>query len=186
MTSIDSSQKLENELLAIRCQLGEAAAFDELVERWHGPLWKYIQRMLRDKSVAEEVHQDVWLKILRGIDRLRAPERLIPWMFSIARISVLDRLRSRYTESVEVPLGEEVPAEESDPVLEIGESELLHDAVETLPLSEKEVLALFYLRELSLSEVAAVLEIPVGTVKSRLHRARTLLRKKLEEKGVTR
>ena len=186
MTSIDSSHPIENELLAVRCQLGEAAAFDELVERWHGPLWRYIRRMLRDASVAEEVHQEVWLKILRGIDRLRQPERLVPWMFSIARISVLDRLRGRYAESVEVPLGEELPAEESEPIIEIGESELLHDALEDLPLIEREALALFYLRELSLNEVAVVLEIPVGTVKSRLHRARTLLRKKLEQRGVTR
>lgn len=186
MTSIDSSQTVANELLAIRCQLGEASAFDELVERWHGPLWNYIRRMLRDESVAEEVHQEVWLKILRGIDRLREPERLIPWMFSIARITVLDRLRSRYAESVEVPLAEELQADESEPVIEIGESELLHDALEGLPLIDREAIALFYLRELSLNEVAAVLEIPVGTVKSRLHRARTLLRKKLVDQGVTR
>ena len=64
---------LEDELLAIRCQLGEPGAFDALIERWHGPLWKYARRLTGDDDAASETVQDVWLRILRGISRLREP-----------------------------------------------------------------------------------------------------------------
>jgi DNA-directed RNA polymerase specialized sigma24 family protein len=57
----DINQK-RDELLAIRCQLGEAAAFDELVERWHGPLWGYVRRLVGSDDVASDVVQDVWVR----------------------------------------------------------------------------------------------------------------------------
>jgi RNA polymerase sigma-70 factor (ECF subfamily) len=65
-----------------------------------------------------------------------------------------------------------------------AESQLLHDELEQLPVIEREVLILFYLRELSLQELADVLAVPVGTVKSRLFRARRLLRERLHDRGM--
>ncbi|HUF17987.1 MAG TPA: sigma-70 family RNA polymerase sigma factor [Thermoanaerobaculia bacterium] len=183
-TSTESNPKLE--LLAIRCQLGEPAAIDELVERWHSPLWHYIRRLLGDDGLAEEVHQDVWLRILRSLDRLREPAKLAPWLFSIARRAAMDHLRHRYGEAGFIQIEDESFVETEYSEIDFDEIEILQGAIEDLPLVERETLTLFYLRELGLSDVATVLEIPIGTVKSRLHRARRLLRKRLEEKGVTR
>ena len=78
------SESLEQELLAIRCQLGEPAAFDELVAQWHRPLWQYIRRMVGINELADELLQETWLRILRGIANLREPASLVAWMFGIA------------------------------------------------------------------------------------------------------
>jgi RNA polymerase sigma factor (sigma-70 family) len=174
------------ELLAIRCQLGEAAAFDELVEMWHLPLWRYLRKMTGDDAAAEDLVQETWLKILRGIGRLREPARLRPWLFSIARRGVMDRLRRQYAEAMVSAIDEqpEIAAELSD----IGweETEALQSSLAELPPLERETVTLFYMSELSLQEVSDVLEVPVGTVKSRLHRGRRLMRERMQERGMTR
>ena len=84
------SESLEQELLAIQCQLGEPAAFDELVAQWHGPLWQYIRRMVGGNELADELLQETWLRILRGIANLREPASLVAWMFGIARRVLLN------------------------------------------------------------------------------------------------
>ncbi|MDY7096355.1 MAG: RNA polymerase sigma factor [Acidobacteriota bacterium] len=186
----EDKRTAEAELLAIRCQLGEAQAFDQLVERWHGPLWRFVVRMMQDPAAAEELMQDIWLRILRGLPGLRNPAKLVSWMFSIARRAVMDRLRRRYAEADWVSLEDEPvdPVSDSATGQELALTQLesleqLHDAVAELALAERETVTLFYLHELSLQEVAEVLEIPVGTVKSRLHRARTRLRRALLSEG---
>ena len=62
---------LEDEWIAVRCQLGERAAFDELIQRWHGPIWQYVSRLSDDDDAAHDIAQDIWLRVLRGIGRLR-------------------------------------------------------------------------------------------------------------------
>jgi RNA polymerase sigma-70 factor (ECF subfamily) len=177
--------RLETELLVARCQLGEPRGFDELVARWHEPLWRYVLGLTGDPAAAEEVLQEGWLRILRGIGRLREPARLRPWLYSIVRRTFADRLRVRYAESNVEPLEAE-PADDPPPALGWEESEGLHRALAALPPPDRETVVLFYLRELDLGEVAEVLGIPAGTVKSRLHRGRRLLREALADQGVTR
>jgi RNA polymerase sigma factor (sigma-70 family) len=173
----------EDELLVIRCQLGERAAFDELIDRWHGPLLRYVRRMTGQDDAAREVVQDAWLRVLRGISRLRDGARLRPWLFGIARRAVIDRLREKYAAAVDGDV--DVSAIAADPVPDdlVEEVAAMQHELSRLPLTEREVLTLFYLRELSLAEVADVLSVPIGTVKSRLFRARQLLRRALETKG---
>ena len=173
----------EDELLVTRCQLGERSAFDELTERWHPPLWKYVRRLAGEDDAARDVAQDVWLRVLRGIGRLRDGSRLRPWLFGIARRALMDRLRHQYADpsSSDIDVAE-LPA---DPAMNSLEDELgaMEHELARLPAIEREVLTLFYLRELSLAEVAEVLDVPVGTVKSRLFRARLVLRRGLNSEG---
>lgn len=173
----------EDELLAIRCQMGERDGFDDLIRRWNDPLWRYLRRLAGNDQDAQELVQDVWICVLRGITRLRDASKLRAWLFGIARRVAMDALRAQYA----APRIEDVS--EVDPPA-IGDHDTLHDdlnAVEQellrLPVIEREILTLFYLQELSLHEVADVLAIPVGTVKSRLFRARQLLRRELTQKG---
>lgn len=190
----------EQELLVVRCQLGEPAAFDDLVARWHEQLWRYLCGMTADRRVAEDVLQDAWLRILRGIHRLRQPERLRAWLFSIVRRAFADRLRLRYAEkdidSLDEPRAQ-APADASlrqavaagDPAVEAlaaEEIEYLRAALGDLSPPDREAMILFYLQEFTLREVADVQEVPVGTVKSRLHRGRRQLRVQLGAKGVAR
>jgi RNA polymerase sigma factor (sigma-70 family) len=175
---------LADALLAIRCQLGEPAAFDLLVERWHEPLWKYVRRLTESEEAAADTVQDVWLRVLRAMPRLRDPARLRAWLFGIARHAVLDRLRRRYAEPEPLSV-DDVEVAAPDPRDDLVEElDVLHDELARMPFTEREVLVLFYLHELTLGQLAEVLAVPVGTVKSRLFRARQMLRRTLIEKGV--
>jgi RNA polymerase sigma-70 factor (ECF subfamily) len=184
--SAPASGPQEDELLVIRCQLGERAAFDDLTERWHPPLWMYLRRVTGADDAAKDVAQDVWLRVLRGIGRLRDGSRLRPWLFGIARRALMDRLRQQYAGGVETDI--DVAALAADQPADSLEQEItaMEHELERLPVTEREVLTLFYLRELSLAEVAEVLVVPIGTVKSRLFRARKLLRDALDSKGILR
>ena len=170
-------------MLAIRCQLGEPAAFDDLIERWHGPLWTYIRRVVGDEDAALEVVQDVWIKVLRGIPKLRDGSKLRAWLFGIARRTVMDRLRERYAGPIEteIDLGE-VPAD-TWPSHDEHELQQLEGALARLPGVERDVLTLFYLEDLTLADIAEALKVPVGTVKSRLFRARRMLREAMDAGG---
>lgn len=176
---------LEDEWIAVRCQLGERAAFDELIRRWHGPIGQYL-RHLTDDDAAQDLAQDVWLRVLRGIGRRRDPARVRSWIFGIAHRTWIDTLRKKYA----VVLTDIEEAEQREPPDPAAADDLERDlaAVERelarLPAIEREALTLFYLRELSISEIAEALEIPIGTVKSRLHRARRMLRRELNRKEV--
>ena len=148
---------LLDELLAIRCQLGEPAAFDDLIERWHGPLWTYIRRLVGDDDPARETIQDVWIRVIRGIPKLRDGSKLRPWLFGIARRTVMDRLREQYASPVESDVDvTEVP---SDTWTSHEEHELqqMERALGRLPAVERDVLTLFYLQELSLTDIAETL-----------------------------
>jgi RNA polymerase sigma factor (sigma-70 family) len=176
---------LEDEWIAVRCQLGERDAFDELIQRWQGPIWQYVRRLSEDDDVAQDIVQDIWLRVLRGIGRLRDPAKLRAWLFGIAHRTWIDTLRRKYAVAA-ADIDEIDQHELSDPIVpEELEQELaaMEQELASLPAIEREALTLFYLRELSLHEIAQALEIPIGTVKSRLYRARRMLRRELNGKG---
>jgi RNA polymerase sigma factor (sigma-70 family) len=166
-------------LLAVRCQLGERGAFDDLIARWHEPLWRYLRRLAGNDDAAKDLSQDTWIRVFRGIVRLREPSKLRPWLFGVARNAAMDRLRSHYAAGLqadvdldELPSADDVNLEEDFATLESG--------LASLPIIERETLTLFYLRELSLEEIAGLVNVPVGTVKSRLFRARQMLRRAMQ------
>ncbi|GII55948.1 RNA polymerase sigma factor [Planotetraspora thailandica] len=170
---------MTDELLVVRAQLGERAALAELVARWRMPVWTYVRRML-DAERADDVSQEVWLAVLRGLPRLREPDRFAPWLFTIARRSVTDRLRGQYAFRQEDLVGDVVV---EDPVESLVDRAELVSLLSELPVLEREVLVLFYLEDLPVEDCARICRIPAGTVKSRLNRARRLLREHLEKKG---
>ncbi len=178
--NVDSTgSEQADELLVVRCQLGERAAFDELIRRWLGPLRRYLLRVTGDADSADELAQDIWLRVLHGFGRLRESAKFRSWLFGIAHRTLIDRLRLRYanqidanTEFAEIA-GADIGSDRTDALRE------LERGLKLLPVAEREVLTLFYLEELALSEVGVVLAVPIGTVKSRLFRARNLLRQLL-------
>ncbi|MFI6812200.1 RNA polymerase sigma factor [Nonomuraea sp. NPDC050328] len=170
---------MDNESLVLRCRLGDRAALTELVRAWHEPVLTYVRRML-GPGRADDVTQEVWVAVVRGLPRLKDPARFAPWLFTIARRAVATRLRAEYGEA-SLDAGAEPPAvpDGTEAVLDRVE---LFDGLAALPPREREILALFYLEDLSLEDCAEICGIPLGTAKSRLHRARGLLRGQLEEK----
>jgi RNA polymerase sigma-70 factor (ECF subfamily) len=181
-----SADRAADELLVVRCQLGESDAFDALIGRWHQPLWSYIRRMAGRDADAQDLAQEVWIRVIRGIPRLRDGSRLRGWLFGIARRVLMDRLRRAYatpsTAEVEV---DTLPAEATASMELEADLALLDDTLTALPVTEREVLTLFYLRDLSLAELAEAVGVPIGTVKSRLFRARRMLRAAMQERGAS-
>lgn len=163
-------------LVVVRCQLGERAAFDDLISRWTPALHRYALKLAQDRDVADDLVQDVWLKVLRGLGRLREPERFRPWLFGIAHRTFADRLRIHYAFPADPHVDLDAltdPGGGEDP---FGLQHAVHQGLDALPITEREVLTLFYLEDMPQADIAAALSVPLGTVKSRLHRARTLLR----------
>ncbi|WP_432076288.1 RNA polymerase sigma factor [Streptomyces wuyuanensis] len=120
--------------------------------------------------------------MVRGLPRLREPERFAPWLFTIARRTVADHVRQMYRapQTTEVGTDDVAAADGLGDVLTALEIEA---GLSGLPPLEREVLILFHLEDLPLAACAEVVGVPPGTVKSRLHRARRMLRDVLVERG---
>ncbi|MEU4689403.1 sigma-70 family RNA polymerase sigma factor [Actinoplanes sp. NPDC023714] len=163
--------------LVVRAQLGDRRALAELVQHWHLPLWRYVRRMTTN---ADDVTQQAWAAALGSLPGLREPGRFAPWLFTIARRQLMDQLRHGY----EGPerLEADIP-DGRDDIVEVLDRAQIAEGLDGLAPPEREVIELFHLQELSLQECAQILAVPVGTVKSRLHRARRRLRDLLIAKG---
>lgn len=173
-----------SELLVVRCQLGEREAFTELVETWHGPLWRYLRGMVESAPVADDLAQEAWIGVVRGLPRLRQPDRFAPWLFTIGRRVVTNHLRQRYSagETTARDTDEAAECDDDFPAGVLDRIEI-RGGLDRLPPIEREVLIMFHLQDLPLAACAAVLDVPLGTVKSRLSRARRMLRDILTERG---
>jgi RNA polymerase sigma factor (sigma-70 family) len=173
--------RLEHELLALRCLHGERAAWEELVARWQRPLFYYLRRMLRGDDEAWLVLQDTWLRVFSSLPTLRQPAQLAPWLYAVARNALrqhgAERGAEQGNEGAEPVVLEQLA--DPEPELEI-DAERVHLALAELEPAQREALTLFFLEDLSLAELAQVLEVPLGTVKSRLSAARGALRAALE------
>jgi RNA polymerase sigma factor (sigma-70 family) len=175
-----SHSALTDAILVVRCQLGDESAWRELVERWHPRLWQFVSRMLSDQTVAEDVLQTVWLRVVRSLIRLRDPDRLAAWIYRIARLAVADQLRHQYRQPQIEEIVDVTQVDHGITTFEVGEA--IKHGIRELHVADREVVVLFYIEQLSIAEVAGICELPEGTVKSRLNRARTQLRHTLEDK----
>ncbi|MEV0173269.1 sigma-70 family RNA polymerase sigma factor [Streptomyces sp. NPDC050803] len=170
-------------LLVVRCQLGERQAFRELVQLWHAPLRRYVRGMVGSGHLADDLAQEAWVAVVHGLPRLRRPERFAPWLFTIARRTVADHLRQAYTALDTSAVEDDAIAADDDLLAAVLTTVEIEAGLSWLPPLEREVLILFHLQDLSLASCAEVLGVPPGTVKSRLHRARRMLRDVLTKRG---
>jgi RNA polymerase sigma-70 factor (ECF subfamily) len=169
------------ELLALRCRRGDRAALEELIRTWERRLLYFVRRLVRDEADAWDVLQKTWVRVLNGIGSLSDPRSLVPWLYRVARNTALSHVRSR--EPPHESLADYPDACAGDPAggpPEFEDAEQVHRGLLALSLPHREVLTLFFLEDLSVEEVAAVLGVPPGTVKSRLHYAKRALRKAIE------
>ncbi len=168
----------KDELLAIRCQLGEREAFDALIERYAERLRGYARRVAAQEAEVDDLVQDTWLRVLRGLPGLRDPARFRSWLFGIAHRVLVDRLRSRYAAPVEDSTEDAARplADEADLQQEHVDRDQVERGMAVLTPPDREAVWLFHFEQLTLDEIALATSVPVGTVKSRLHRARKQMR----------
>ncbi len=174
----DSQLDESDEVLVLRGQLGDRAALERLVGRWHEPVRELLRHITLDADAAEELAQETWVSALRSLGRLREPDRFRWWLFTIARRRAQDRFRSAYrkpqTPTAPDELVELDPATTyaHEPLAIVDDRDQLVGLLGRVDHELREVLVLHHLHDWPVGEVAAALDIPEGTVKSRLHRAR--------------
>ena len=170
-------QQAELELLLIDAQNGDQQAFEKLYRAFNPALTRYARRLCLDVSMAEEASQDAWLSFAKNLRRIRDPRTFRSWLYQKVRWRISDLSRNLASKVTHEPLEENLNYFDTE---EIGGRNDLRVAIDKLPPLERHMIYLFYLDELKLNEIATVLGIPVGTVKSRLNRARNLLAGKIE------
>lgn len=188
-------EQQEDISLVVRCKSGERQAFDELVLKYQRRVFSLAYRMLNNYDEANDIAQEVFVRVFRSIKGFRQDCAVFTWLYRITvnlsknRLRVLNREKAR-TEALDDPVatydGEVIKKEIADdkplPSEIIAQKEkdaLIQKAVASLEEEFREVVVLRDIEGLSYEEVACILKINTGTVKSRLHRGRAELRNKL-------
>jgi RNA polymerase sigma-70 factor (ECF subfamily) len=179
--------------LAKLARNGDRGAFSELVDLYKDKIYHLAYRMLNNKHEAEDAVQETFLRVFTNLHRYDENQKFSTWIFRIATNHCIDRLRKRkhtaYSLDAQMqdndgndyysllPSNEETP----EKLVVLSETqEQIRKAIESLPEKYKSVVILKYLHDMSLQEISDVLDMPVTTVKTRVHRGREFLRKKLE------
>jgi RNA polymerase sigma-70 factor (ECF subfamily) len=173
---------------AARLSRGDTSGLAGLMSRHQDRLFRYVLRLLGDRSVAEDVFQQAWLQVAERIRRYDPERPFGPWLVALARNLAIDHLRRQRHSSLDEADEPVAPASASDPLehaMARQRTERLDAALGALPPLDREVLTLRFEDELTLPEVAATLEVPVPTAKARLYRALERLRGKLRAAAAT-
>jgi RNA polymerase sigma-70 factor (ECF subfamily) len=172
----------ERELVE-RCRSGAEGAFQDLVDRYKDLVFALIARTVQDRSRAEDLAQEVFLRIHRGLPYFRGEARLSTWIYRIvANVCLQEQTRPRPAESLDDErTAVRVAASTTDRAF--GDLELrdrLEKAIARLPANYRLLVAAHYLDGIRYEELAEALELPLGTVKTQLHRAKQQLRRILD------
>jgi RNA polymerase sigma-70 factor (ECF subfamily) len=167
-------------VLALRASEGDGPAFGEIVRRYQAQVFRLCRRYVGGAD-AEDIAQEAFVKAFLNVKRFDASRPMSPWLLTIARRLCIDRLRQRKAR----PASDEEP--EALPTAATAEADTasketlgqLQGALKELPEGQREAVLLFHVEELAYKEIAAVLDVPMGTVMTWLHRARAQLRQKL-------
>ena len=180
MANLTARETINDELLVLRCQEGDSKAFEELVVRWQPRLWRYARQLTGDHDAAWDTIQNAWMAIIGTIEKLEDQARFRQWAYRIVSHKCADwsrrqkrerHLSQKHAEQVFQSLNHPDVQDETDPV---------HRALAQLPGDVRALMTLRYLEDFSIAEIADILSIPRGTVKSRLWHARNRLKDILE------
>jgi RNA polymerase sigma-70 factor (ECF subfamily) len=173
-----------DEVLLAAYREGDSGAFETLFGRYRGPIFNFLLRSARDRGRAEELYQDVWMKVIERCDEFRGDAKFSTWLYSIARNLSIDhqrKMKFRGHASLDAPeprsgqpVGDRVPNPgPSTEQLASGAlmKERIARAVEGLPEEQREVFLLRQLQGLAFREISEVVGVPANTVKSRMRYA---------------
>ncbi len=180
--------------LVAKVQAGDQSAYAVLVERYSDFVFTIAVRIIGDEDDAADIAQETFVRAYKAIGRFRGDSKFSSWLYRIAANRALTHLKrkKRRPQTVDIDLGAHIEADaltsgnRDDPGQQVLDDEFrraMRDAVSKLPEQYRTVIALFYLEERSYKEVAETLGIPMGTLKTHLHRGRAMLREVLKERG---
>jgi RNA polymerase sigma-70 factor (ECF subfamily) len=174
-----STERVFDEYLAASARAGSRPALGRLAERWHGRLLAHAVRLTGDHDGARDVVQDAWVEIVRGLARLDDVAAFPAWAYRIVtrRCARWVRRAQRHRQLV-AQMADERSVAADDPTGR-ADAQRVVSAMAQLPRDQYATMGLFYLEELSVTETAAALGVPAGTVKTRLMHARNKIRRSL-------
>jgi RNA polymerase sigma-70 factor (ECF subfamily) len=177
-------------------QQGRESAFRELIRRYERPVFSLVFRMVRDRELAEDLSQETFIKVLNHIDKYRPEFKLSSWLFKIANNVAIDHLRRRQLDTISIdgsPHAESADAVEASRFDIVGEQESALEELEAREMGSaieraiaglrpeyRSCIMLRHVEGRSYEEIAATLDLPLGTVKTYIHRARYELRRALD------
>lgn len=182
---------VSSETEAMRLRSGDIDAIAGLMECYQHRLYRYLLRLVSQPSTAEDLFQQTWLRVMERIQKYDTQRSFEGWLFAVAHNLAIDYLRRRQPESLDEPtysgetqldLTRSTDPGALDQLLSKERADLVVDAVADLPVSFREVITLRFEEEMKLEEIAVALELPMGTVKTRLHRALKALKLSLGKK----
>ena len=174
---LSDRDRIYHQLLVLRCRRGDAAAWRELIAAWEPRLFYYVRRLVKSEPDAWDVLQQTWLGAVQNLRTLAEPKLLAPWLYRIARNKAISLRRVHAPE----PMPDDVDVLSNDEVeTSLENVEAVHAALDDLPVHHREVLTLHFLQDLRVDQVAELLGVPAGTVKSRLFHAKRALKAVLE------
>jgi RNA polymerase sigma-70 factor (ECF subfamily) len=174
----DSAERVYRTVLVVRCQAGDRAAFEELVELYQPRLRYFLAGMIGDDHAADDLLQEVWFDVFRGVARLADPGAFPAWLYRVARHRALGELRKKRPQVYSLE-GVDPAEEEED--FSAEDAERVHAALGRLAPEHREVLLLRFVEGMTYEDVAGITGCPLGTVRSRIHYAKRALRRVLEE-----
>ena len=192
--SAPSASSEQDRRLVARAQTGDQAAFEQLVGKYTRALTHHIKGMVRKTEDVEDLVQETFIKAFSALDSYAPQFAFSTWLYKIATNHAIDYLRKRRltTVSLDKPIqtreGEmqmEVPDSTYRPDIDLVEDQrrtILHDAVDALPEKYRRVIVMRHQQEMAYEEIADALELPLGTVKAHIFRARELLNKYLRDR----
>lgn len=172
--------------IIFRAQRGDAQAFQRIVEEYHQLLWRTARILLRNPTLTEDVLQEAWIDIWKGLPRLQDYLTIRSWLLTV--VANRCRMTLRRAAPVTVSLENDpdmllLPSDIEDVLEQVTRIEIstdLRHALDRLPIEQRHVLELRYFADLELNEIALVTSLPLGTIKSRQHRALQTLRTSLQ------
>jgi RNA polymerase sigma-70 factor (ECF subfamily) len=166
----DKPVQSADEILLIAAQAGNAQALDMLISRWQKHLWGYVFRLTADTEASWDITQETWMAAIRGIRKLHDPAAFPTWIYRILTNKTNDWLKKKY-QHAHFTGDSQSAADHRNPSTPQRNLEV-REILAALPAPKRDVLCLYYFADLSVTQIAQLLEIPPGTVKSRLYQAR--------------
>lgn len=183
MQRTKAEERIADEYLVAAARLGDRKAFALLARRWNRKLTAHAWRLLGDEDSAADAVQEAWAEIVSGLRRLEDARAFPAWAYRIVSrraAKMIGRVQRRRQLAAAIGAEPVVGAREAEAASDI---EKLRAAIRTLPAGQRAAIALFHLEEMSVAEVAVALDVPAGTVKTRLLHARNKLRDILQGEG---
>ena len=174
---------VDEQTLVERLMGGDPEAVDDLVDVYKDRLFAFILRTVGDYTLAEDVFQEMWIKVIRRINTFRGDSKLSTWLFQVALNTVRDAMRKKGRHTfVDIDEVAQLPSNDSIDVDGMARTEQVKLLIDSLPEKMREVVVLKYYHDLMDAEIAEIAGIPEGTVKSRLHRANGIMKERWQKR----